>query len=117
LLVTAQPPHPLPTETEREPEPPAHVNDAGTLAMEMEHPAACDTVTVWPATMRVRVRAAPAFAGTDTCTVPEPCVVEAVALIPDEPVSADHGHDGLVVTVIVAVDADADTLSAVGETV
>jgi hypothetical protein len=49
--------------------------------IEKAHGAACVTVKVWPATVTVPVRSAPAFAATATLTVPFPVPVPPLATV------------------------------------
>jgi hypothetical protein len=75
-LLTAVQPHPLGAVTEiGGPLPAADPTDAVVVLRVIEQLPAWETVTVWPATLMVPLRAAPPFAATLKVTTPEPLEV------------------------------------------
>jgi hypothetical protein len=76
------------------------------------------TVTVWPATVSVPVRAGPLLAAIETVTLPFPVpLLPAVMVMNDALLVAVHVDVQLVVTLITPVPPLASTLALVGETV
>src|SRR5687767_6768082 len=84
------------------PVPPALPNDADVGANVYVQPVACDTATVWPATVSVPLRGPPALAAAAKVTLPLPLpdvpfVIESQLALLD----AIHAHVGGAVTVTV----------------